>query len=107
MEELQASLSIKKNELERKNTLANLKLVRVGRRGGGREGRKGGIGGREGGKISRVGGGMEQCIASFPGLLTPAFVACGTNVGEGLVIPVTCCNIRGRWVDGPEWHIPS
>ena len=24
-------------------------------------------------------------IASYPGLLTPAFVACGTNAGEGLV----------------------
>ena len=24
-------------------------------------------------------------LASYPGLLTPAFVACGTNVGEGLV----------------------
>jgi len=24
-------------------------------------------------------------LASYPGLLTPAFVACSTNVGEGLV----------------------
>ena len=68
-----------------------------GRRGGGREGRREGRGHRrEGGNISWVGGGMEQCIASFPGLLTPAFVAC---VREGLVIPVMCCDIRGRWVD--------
>jgi len=25
------------------------------------------------------------CIASYPGLLTPAFIACSTNAGEGLV----------------------
>jgi len=30
----------------------------------------------------------RQCgreVASYPGLLTPAFVACSTNAGEGLV----------------------
>ena len=27
----------------------------------------------------------KQILASYPGLLTPAFVACSTNVGEGLV----------------------
>ena len=27
----------------------------------------------------------EIIVASYPGLLTPAFVACSTNVGEGLV----------------------
>ena len=26
-----------------------------------------------------------QQLASYPGLLTPVFVACSTNVGEGLV----------------------
>jgi len=26
-----------------------------------------------------------QRVASYPGLLAPAFVTCGTNVGEGLV----------------------
>ena len=26
-------------------------------------------------------------VASYPGLLTPPFVACSTNVGEGLVKP--------------------
>ena len=34
-----------------------------------------------------------QCIthlASYPGLLTPAFVACSTNAGEGLVKLVKC-----------------
>ena len=29
--------------------------------------------------------GDKLALASHPGLLTPAFVACSTNVGEGLV----------------------
>jgi len=37
------------------------------------------------------------------GLLTPAFVACSTNVGEGLVKLVTCSDIPGCV---EEWHIP-
>ena len=28
---------------------------------------------------------LTGCLASYPGLLTPAFVACSTNTGEGLV----------------------
>ena len=32
---------------------------------------------------------LPNTIASFPGLLTPAFVACSTNAGEGLVKLVT------------------
>ena len=35
-------------------------------------------------------------IALFPGLLTPAFVACSTNAG---VLLVTCSDVHGRWVD--------
>ena len=32
-------------------------------------------------------GDYKQCVdlASYPGLLTPAFVTCNTNTGEGLV----------------------
>ena len=45
-------------------------------------------------------------IAKYPGLLTPAFVTCSTNVGEGLVklIHVQWCT----WILGgreEEWHI--
>jgi len=29
--------------------------------------------------------GLYSTLASYPGLLTPAFVACNTNTGEGLV----------------------
>jgi len=43
-------------------------------------------------------------LASYPGLLTPAFVTCSTNAGEGLVK-------LSMWYDVPgsveEWHIPS
>jgi len=28
---------------------------------------------------------LGDIVASYPGLLAPAFVACSTNVGEGLV----------------------
>ena len=30
-------------------------------------------------------GPTNSCLASYPGFLTPAFVACSTNAGEGLV----------------------
>ena len=43
-------------------------------------------------------------VASYPGLLTLAFVACSTNVGEGLVKLITC-NDRPGCVE--EWHIPG
>ena len=36
-------------------------------------------------------------LASYPGLLTPVFVTCSTNVGEGLMI--MCSDIPGHWVD--------
>jgi len=39
------------------------------------------------------------CVASYPGLLTPAFVACSTNMGEGLVKLTTCNDVPGSWVD--------
>ena len=32
-------------------------------------------------------------LASYPDLLTPAFVACGTNVGEGPVKLITCNDV--------------
>ena len=38
-------------------------------------------------------------LASYSSLLTPAFVACSTNVGEGLVKLMTCSDISRRWVD--------
>jgi len=41
---------------------------------------------------------------SYPGLLTPAFVACSTNTGEGLVKLITCNDVPGRV---EEWHIPG
>jgi len=40
-------------------------------------------------------------VASYPGLLTPAFVACSTNVGEGLV---KLSHVQW-YVE--EWHIPG
>jgi len=43
-------------------------------------------------------------LASYPGLLTPAFVTCSTNTGEGLVKLITCNNVPGHV---KEWHIPS
>ena len=43
-------------------------------------------------------------IASFPGLLTPVFVTCSTNIGEGLVELITCNDIPERVA---EWHIPG
>ena len=33
-------------------------------------------------------------LASYPGLLTPAFAACSTNAGEGLVKLITCNDIH-------------
>jgi len=38
-------------------------------------------------------------LASYPDLLTPAFVACNTNVGGGLVKLITCNDVPGCWVD--------
>jgi len=38
-------------------------------------------------------------VATYPGLLTPLFVACSTNAGEGLVRLIMCSDIPGRWVD--------
>ena len=39
-------------------------------------------------------------LASYPGLLTPAFVAYSTNAGEGLVklVIILCRDISGHWV---------
>jgi len=39
-------------------------------------------------------------LASYPGLLTPAFVACSTNVGEGLVKLITCNDVPDVWRSG-------
>jgi len=38
----------------------------------------------------------DKTLASYPGLLTPAFVACSTNAGEGLVKLITCSDVPGR-----------
>jgi len=38
-------------------------------------------------------------LALCPGLFTPAFVACSTNVGEVLVKLITCKDVPGHWVD--------
>ena len=38
-------------------------------------------------------------VASYPGLPTPVFVACTTNMREGLVKVVMCSDIDGCWVD--------
>jgi len=46
-------------------------------------------------------------LASYPGLLAPAFVACSTNAGEG---PPGKTESRAvTYLDGrvEEWHIPS
>ena len=45
-------------------------------------------------------------LASYPGLLTPVFVACSINTGESLVKLIMCSDIPGCWVDVEEWHIP-
>ena len=45
---------------------------------------------------------LHVCVAWFPGLLTPAFVTCSTNAGEGLVKLVTCSDVGGRM---EEWHV--
>ena len=37
-------------------------------------------------------------VASYPDLLTPAFVTCCTIMGESLEKLITCKDIRGRWV---------
>ena len=42
-------------------------------------------------------------LASYPGLLTPAFVTCSINMGEGLV-KLSDDVVPGRV---EEWHIPS
>jgi len=42
-------------------------------------------------------------VASYPGLLTPAFVACSTNAGEGLAKLIMCNDVPGHV---EEWHIP-
>jgi len=42
-------------------------------------------------------------LGSNPGLLTPVFVACSTNMGEGLVTLITCSDVPGCV---EEWHIP-
>jgi len=42
---------------------------------------------------------MHSCIASYPGPLTPAFVACSSNTGEGLVKLITCHDVPGRFGD--------
>jgi len=44
-------------------------------------------------------------LVSYPGLLTPVFVACSTNVGEGLIKLIMCSDVPGCWVE--EWVIPS
>ena len=38
-------------------------------------------------------------LTLYPGIFTPVFVACSTNVGEGLVKLITCNDILGHWVD--------
>jgi len=40
----------------------------------------------------------------YPVRLTPVFVACSTNVGEGLVILIMFNDVPGHV---EEWHIPS
>ena len=42
-------------------------------------------------------------LASFPGLLTPAFIT-STDAGGGLVILVTCSDVQGRWACGGVEH---
>jgi len=46
----------------------------------------------------------HHLVSLYPGLLTPAFVNCSSNVGEGLVKLITCNDIPGRV---EEWHILS
>ena len=41
----------------------------------------------------------REKLASYPSLLTPAFIACSTNVGEGLVKLITCSDVPGHWVN--------
>jgi len=47
---------------------------------------------------------MSCTIALYPGLLTPAFIACSTNAGEGLVKLSHVNDVPGRV---EEWYIPS
>ena len=42
-------------------------------------------------------------LASYPGLLTPAFVAYSTNSGEGLAKLIMCNDVPGHV---EKWHIP-
>jgi len=39
-------------------------------------------------------------VASYPGLLTPEFVTCSTNMGEGLVKLITCNDVLDVWRSG-------
>jgi len=39
--------------------------------------------------------GWDVLLASYPGLLTPVFVACSTNTEEGLVEVITCNDVPG------------
>jgi len=43
--------------------------------------------------------GPDNYLASYPGLLTPVFVACSSNAREGLVKLIMCNDIHGCWVD--------
>jgi len=38
-------------------------------------------------------------FASYPGLLTPEFVTCNFNTGEGLVKLVLCSDVPRHWVE--------
>jgi len=38
-------------------------------------------------------------LASYPGLLTPVFVTCSTNMGEGLLELITCNDVPGHLGD--------
>ena len=42
----------------------------------------------------------HSILASYPGLLTPAFVACSTNAGGGLVKLVTVMTYLEVWRSG-------
>jgi len=42
---------------------------------------------------------LKARLASYPGLLTPVFVTCSTNMGEGLLGLITCNDVPGHWGD--------
>jgi len=46
-----------------------------------------------------------KCVVSYPGLLTPAFVACSTNMGKAWCKTQSCADDVPGCVE--EWHIPS